>query len=105
MTTTENASKGPVVYLLHFDRPLRGIRHYTGVTTDLRRRIEAHALGRSGARTTKQFIDAGIGFVVARTWAFEDQAEARKYERVAKRRWSGEACPICRKQTGRGLRG
>ena len=82
-----------VVYLLHFNQPYRHARHYTGWTLDLGSRIANHTAG-TGARLVEVIIDAGIGFVVARTWPGD-----RNRERQLKRQGgASRRCPICRAQ-------
>ena len=53
-------------YLLHFDRPYRHARHYTGWTTDRTVRLADHATGH-GARLLAVARTAGIGWTPART--------------------------------------
>jgi predicted GIY-YIG superfamily endonuclease len=91
------------VYLLHFTTPYTGtqrnpaaqrtqiVRHYIGYTEDLEARIEAHRAG-NGARLVKVLADAGIGFVVSRSWP----QESRAFERQLKnRKNSRKLCPLC----------
>lgn len=61
------ASAGPVgtVYLLHFERPYRHARHYSGWTADLLDRLWQHARGH-GARLMTVVWEAGIGFTLVR---------------------------------------
>ena len=90
LEAAENAGQG-VVYLLHFDRPYRHAGHYTGWTTSLLDRLEAHADGR-GARLMAVITAAGIGFTLARTWP-----GSRTKERALKRQGgASRRCPICR---------
>ena len=79
------------VYLLHFDRPYKHARHYTGWTTDLPARLAAHLAG-NGARLVEVITTAGITFSVARLWP----GTHRSWERQLKR-WGGAArvCPRC----------
>jgi predicted GIY-YIG superfamily endonuclease len=85
MTTTTGT-----IYLLHFDRPYRHARHYTGWTADLDARLAEHAAGR-GARLLAVLRDAGIGWSLARTWP---GTRARERQR---KRTGGAArrCPTC----------
>ena len=53
------------IYLLHFDRPYRHARHYTGWTEDLLDRLDRHATGH-GARLVEVIWQAGIGFTLVR---------------------------------------
>lgn len=79
-----------VVYLLHFDRPYRHARHYTGSTRNLSRRLREHAQGQ-GARLLAVIAEAGIGFTLARTWP-------GGWERERQLKAQGGAsrhCPLC----------
>ena len=80
-----------MVYLLHFDGPYHHARHYMGYSEDVESRIKAHSVGQ-GARLLEVVRQAGIGWVLARTWP-----GGRDLERRLKR-WknSPELCPICR---------
>lgn len=82
------------VYLLHFDRPYKHARHYIGYARDsIKRHVEQHRLGR-GARLMTVIKEAGIGFVVAKTWS----KGTRKFERQLKNNGSAvRICPICKK--------
>ncbi|MFD0000168.1 hypothetical protein [Nocardia sp. NPDC127526] len=78
------------VYLLHFDRPFRHARHYTGWTTDLDARLTEHRAGR-GARLLEVLRDNGIGWELARTWH-----GTRSRERQLKREGgAARRCPKC----------
>ncbi|WP_458686402.1 hypothetical protein [Nocardia tengchongensis] len=86
------------VYLLHFDRPYRHARHYTGWTSDLDNRLAEHRAER-GARLLEVLRDNGIGWELARTW---DGTRAR--ERQLKREGgASRRCPKCGVQP-RGIR-
>lgn len=79
-----------VVYLLHFDRPYRHARHYTGWTADLPARLADHGSGR-GARLLEVVAGAGIGWRLARTWT-----GGRALERALKRQGgAARRCPLC----------
>jgi predicted GIY-YIG superfamily endonuclease len=78
------------IYLLHFTRPYRHARHYTGWTDNLAARLAAHHKGQ-GARLMAVIKQAGIGFTLARTTTGD-----RHKERAIKN--AGGAvryCPIC----------
>jgi hypothetical protein len=78
------------VYLLHFERPYRHARHYTGFATDLERRLNAHLCGR-GARLMAVIAAAGIGWQLARVWP-----GTRGLERCLKNQGgAARRCPIC----------
>ena len=79
------------VYLLHFSQPFHHARHYLGSTDDLDNRLQEHRTGQ-GARLTQVIHEAGISFILARTWE-----GGRDLERKLKR-WhkSPDLCPICK---------
>ena len=80
-------------YLLHFVTPYRHARHYLGSSDDLAKRLAQHRNG-TGARLMEVVHDAGISFVVARTWVggknLERQLKAQKH--------GPRLCPICRNE-------
>ena len=85
--------KTSTVYLLHFTRPYKHARHYMGSTNDLIARIAEHRAGR-GARLVEVIMQAGIDFVVARTWEGDRNTERR----LKNRKGSPRLCPICNKK-------
>ena len=87
---TAPAGQPGVVYLLHFDRPYKHARHYTGWADDLLSRLDHHASGH-GARLMTVIWQAGIGFTVIRICE-----GTRRTERAIKN--AGGAvryCPLC----------
>jgi predicted GIY-YIG superfamily endonuclease len=78
------------VYLLHFDRPYRHAKHYTGWAVDLAARLARHERG-DGARLLAVVHAAGIGWQLARTWP-----GGRTRERQIKRQGGASRyCPLC----------
>jgi predicted GIY-YIG superfamily endonuclease len=91
-----------VIYLLHFDRPYRHARHYTGWTEDLLDRLDRHAAGR-GARLVEVIWQAGIGFTLVRVCegtrrrerAIKNDGGAARYcPACTSRPWNGHWSPI-----------
>jgi predicted GIY-YIG superfamily endonuclease len=81
------------VYLLHFETRYKHAGHYTGIARDLDKRLEEHRSGQ-GARLTQVVRQAGIDFVVARTWKGD-----RKKERSLKNQGGASRhCPLCKAQ-------
>ncbi len=79
-----------LVYLLHFDRPYRHAKHYTGFTHDLDLRIAQHIVG-DGAGLLQVIQTHGIGWQLARTWP-----GTRATERALKRQGgASRRCPLC----------
>jgi predicted GIY-YIG superfamily endonuclease len=78
------------IYLIHFDTPYKHARHYTGWTTDLDARLQAHREGR-GSRLMEVITKAGITWRLARTWP-----GGRDRERAIKNRHEApRLCPEC----------
>ena len=79
------------VYLLHFDERYQHAAHYLGWSSNLPVRLAAHESGQ-GARLTEVVAEAGIRWVLTRTWP----GATRDYERTLKNQ-GGRArlCPAC----------
>ncbi|WP_280410095.1 hypothetical protein [Nocardia brasiliensis] len=78
------------MYLLHFERPYRHAKHYTGWTTDLDARLADHRAGR-GARLLAVIEKAGIGWSLARTWD-GNRGRERQLKRAG---GASRRCPMC----------
>jgi predicted GIY-YIG superfamily endonuclease len=79
-----------IIYLIHFDTPYKHARHYTGWTTDLDARLQAHRQGR-GSRLMEVITKAGITWRLVRTWL-----GGRDRERAIKDRHEApRLCPEC----------
>jgi predicted GIY-YIG superfamily endonuclease len=86
----QESRQGPQVYLLHFSRPYKHARHYTGWASDLEARLAEHEHGR-GARLLQVITAAGITWKLARTWPGD-----RKRERELKNMGgASRRCPEC----------
>ena len=87
---SRDASASWTTYLLHFDRPYKHARHYTGTASDLEARLAEHQAGR-GARLLQVAKAAGISWTLARTWPGGRTRERQlKTQGGASRR-----CPEC----------
>jgi predicted GIY-YIG superfamily endonuclease len=87
------------VYLLHFYNPITGqsarlahAAHYMGMSEDVSARLAEHGTPR-GAKLTRAAHNAGLCWVVAKTWV-----GGRRLERKLKSRKNAprQLCPICR---------
>jgi len=89
-----------MVYLIHFDTPLKHASHYLGYTPNavtFITRIKNHKAGR-GAKILAACNAAGITWNVVRTWPDAD----RDYERKLKKCYNLPCyCPICKKKRKR----
>ena len=88
-------------YLLHFIDPQTGQSakygrsgHYLGSSLDIARRLARHRQG-DGARLIKVITEAGLSFVVVRTWVGGKALERRLKSRKNAPR---ELCPVCRQE-------
>lgn len=70
------------VYLLHFDEPVSGRRHYMGSVNEnrLHERLREHQTS-NGANLTKRAVQANVGFTLAGLWQVKDRSEERKRKR------------------------
>lgn len=81
----------PVVYLIHFEKPLHHAQHYMGFTEDLKQRLTQHAMGK-GARLMEVIAEHGIEWKLARTW----ENGSRTMERQLKNQHNAPLlCPEC----------
>lgn len=81
------------IYLLHFHRPFKHARHYTGWAKNVDSRLAEHFDGSAhSSRLVRAACQAGIGFDVARIWHNKTRNDERqmKLQGGASRR-----CPIC----------
>jgi predicted GIY-YIG superfamily endonuclease len=85
----------PIVYLIHFETPLKHARHYLGFTnSDLEDRLARHRAG-GGSKLMRAIKEAKINWSVVRTW--EGENVDRNFERRLKNRKQTHVfCPICR---------
>jgi len=84
------------VYILHFEDALHHARHYTGSTTNLKRRLEDHALGQA-ARLTEVLKDLGMNWRLGALYIARHGKSCRAGEREAKRCHNGPRyCEICK---------
>ncbi len=79
------------VYLLHFERPYKHARHYTGWAANLQARLDHHAAG-TGARLLAVVAQAGIGWQLARTW---DNATKARERQLKRKGGASRMCPLC----------
>jgi predicted GIY-YIG superfamily endonuclease len=84
-----------MVYLIHFDQPLKHARHYLGfVESDLQQRIDKHKAG-TGAKILRAANIAGINWNVVKVWEDGD----RNFERSLKNKKKTRCiCPVCLKE-------
>jgi hypothetical protein len=87
------------LYLLHFDRPFKHVKHYLGFARDLptmHRRIDAHYSATAGDGKNHRLMvalrEAGISFTLARVWPEGTRVD----ERRKKQRGHARQCPLCR---------
>ena len=82
------------VYLLHFARPYHHARHYLGFCDRgrLDTRLDEHRRG-AGARLMQVLGEAGIAWILVRTW----QGNRRLERRLKRWHGSGRLCPVCRR--------
>jgi hypothetical protein len=91
MATTAAAPE-PVVYLLHFDRPLAHARHYVGIALDGDpvRRLAEHLAGH-GSPLVRAVVEAGIAVDLVLSMPGDRGLERRMHHRHGSR-----LCPVCK---------
>ena len=95
---------GPVVYLIHFDRPLKHAKHYIGSTQNMPERMRCHEAGNAdSAALLRALKKEGIGWRVVGVGGFDTIEEAREWEYSFKKNGRGSHsrkasrdCPVCR---------
>jgi len=93
----------PLVYLIHFDEPLKHALHYIGSTCHLPERIRCyHAGNADSARLMAAAHKAEITWRIARVWTFGTGQQARDWEYMFKKGADGKQhirpsarCPVC----------
>ena len=91
--TGDMAGQADVIYLLHFDKPYKHARHYTGTSESsgsLKARLARHARG-DGARLLEVVHAAGITWQLARTWDGPRALERR----IKRQGGASRHCPLC----------
>jgi predicted GIY-YIG superfamily endonuclease len=78
------------IYLLHFDTPFGHAAHYLGWASNLDMRLRHHSKG-TGANLLRHVRNAGIGWIVSRTWS-GDRYEERRLKNLG---GHARKCPIC----------
>lgn len=95
---------GPVVYLIHLERPFKHARHYVGSTQNLLERIRCYRAANADACAFMRAVHrAAIDWDVAAVWSFETIEEALTWEYSFKKsgrgkhsRTAARSCPACR---------
>lgn len=82
-----------MLYLLHFDKPVSGKRHYLGATTEdrFKERLREHA-GGHGSKLTARAVAQGARIYVARLFP---QLSFRQEQQVKAASHFRNLCPLC----------
>lgn len=85
------------VYVIHFNKPYKHARHYTGIAKDVDQRMKEH-LGGYGAKLTKVIKEAGIGFShsIIKEYPTFSEAKAEEKRLKTKIKKPQRYCPICK---------
>lgn len=86
------------IYLLHFDTPIGGKRHYMGSCEEVEfaKRMRRHQTG-GGSRFTTEAHRKGIGFHVGGLWQHPDRSLERTMKATHQHKLH---CTICRQPEG-----
>lgn len=90
-----------VVYLIHFNFPLvkgrKSCQHYLGSTNNFERRISEHRLGGSKAAKLMKYVkEAGIEWVVAKTWDTIKEERYALERKLKSQKNSKRFCKFCK---------
>ena len=84
------------IYVIHFDKPYKHAKHYTGIALDVENRVKKHRSGQ-GSKLMAVLKREGIGFrynVIAEYEGFsEAHAEEKRLKTKVKK--PQRFCPIC----------
>lgn len=85
------------VYVLHFDKPYKHAKHYTGIAKNIEKRIKLHRSGH-GARLTQVLKENGISFTcrVIAEYPIFSMAHAEEKRLKKKVKNPNRYCPICK---------
>lgn len=85
------------IYVIHFDKPYKHAKHYTGIAQNVEKRIEKHSKGQ-GSRLMQVLKENNIGFrynIIAEFPTFsEAHAEEKRLKTKVKK--PQRYCPICK---------
>lgn len=95
----------PLVYLIHFEEPLKHARHYVGSTCHFKERLRCYKAGNAdAARIMAAVVKEGIAWRTVRVWTFDTYPQARSWEYMFKKGADGKQhirpasrCPVCLK--------
>lgn len=87
------------LYVLHFDKPYKHAKHYTGIAKNVLKRIALHKNG-TGARLTQVLKENEISFRYNIIKEFPNFSEAHAYEKYLKTKIKKPQnyCPICKEE-------
>ena len=84
------------LYVIHFDRPYKHAKHYTGIAIDVEKRMKEHS-GGYGAKLMKAIKENNIGFRYNIIGEYPDYSSAKSEEKRLKTKVKQpkKYCPIC----------
>ena len=85
------------VYVIHFDKPYKHAKHYTGIAINVEKRMKEHR-GGYGSRLMQVLKENNIGFrynIIAEYPSFSD-AHAEEKRLKTKVKQPKKYCPICK---------
>lgn len=83
------------IYLIHFEIPLKHARHYAGATTDLEKRLAAHARGQ-GSALLRHLLQIGTGWRLAKLWTTNETLPFEVEHTLKSQKNGPRYCPLCR---------
>lgn len=85
------------VYCIHFDKPYKHAKHYTGIAINVEERMKEHRSGR-GSRLLAVLKENNIGFSYSVIGEYPDYSTAKAEEKRLKDKVkkAERYCPICK---------
>lgn len=85
------------VYVIHFDKPYKHAKHYTGIAKNVPKRMKEHR-GGYGARLLQVLKENNIGFKFAILKTYDNFSEAKAEEKRLKTKVKKPQryCPFCK---------
>lgn len=89
------------VYVIHFDKPYKHAKHYTGIALDVEKRMKQYSKGQ-GSRLMKVLKEHNIGFKYKVIVEYGTYSEAHAEEKRLKTKVKKPQryCPICKLNKG-----
>jgi len=85
------------LYVIHFDKPYKHAKHYTGICINVDKRMKQHAMGtRSRLMRVLKENDIGFQYAVINEYPTFSEAHAEEHRLKHKVKQPKKYCPFCK---------